>query len=227
VKTSLPVKNMRNGDFSLNSPAQCAEMPFLIQYRAVLATVPGEALGTHKEVGMSIRPMVLTVVLALCAASAHAGTVTWQFVETTGGSGPGTIGGLLTLNSPPIDLTPGVEWVAITGDAVDLQVLDPVIGPVGHYDLVLTVDSELEGIGPSFISIDTVITGLNATSDVAFTEITAVSDLGVGTAAGGGPVAFGDWVLASAAVPEPSSLALAGTAALAGLVLWSSRRRGR
>ena len=118
---------------------------------------------------------------------------------------------MLTLNSPPVDLTSGVEWVAFTGDAVDLQVLDPVIGPVGHYNLFMNVDSELEGNGPSFISIDTVITGLNAASDVAFTEITAVSDLGVGTAAGGGPVAFGDWVLASAAVPEPSSLALAGT----------------
>jgi hypothetical protein len=176
---------------------------------------------------MSIRPMVLTVCLALCAGSAHAGTVTWQFVESTGGTGPGTIGGLLTLNSPPVDLTSGVEWVAFSGDAVDLQILDPVIGPVGHYNLFLNIDSELEGNGPSFISIDTVITGLNAATEVAFTEIAAVSDLGVGTAAGGGPVAFGDWVLASAAVPEPSSLALAGTAALAGLVLWSRRRRGR
>jgi hypothetical protein len=38
-----------------------------------------------------IRTFVLTVVVVLCAASAQAGSVTWQFVETTGGSGAGFI----------------------------------------------------------------------------------------------------------------------------------------
>jgi hypothetical protein len=176
---------------------------------------------------MSVRIIVLTVILAVCAGSAQAGTVTWQFVETTGGSGAGTIGGLLTLNSPPVDLTPGVSWTATTPDLVDLQVLDPVIGPVGSYDLGLNVASILEGIGPNFVNVHEV-SGQSAAGDTAFSNINeapGLSDLGVGLVGGGGGDAFGDWVLAPAAVPEPSSLVLAGSAALAGLGALALRRR--
>jgi PEP-CTERM motif len=171
---------------------------------------------------MSIRPIVFAIVLALCTAFAQAGTVTWQFVETTGGSGAGTIGGLLTLNSPPVDLTPGVAWTATTPDLVDLTVLDPEIGPVGSYNLSLNVASILEGLGPDFVNVHEV-SGQSAAGDVAFSNINeapGLSDLGVGLAGGGGGDAFGDWVLAPASVPEPSSLVLAGIAALAGLGAW-------
>ena len=168
---------------------------------------------------MNMRSIVLAVVLAVSAASAQAGTVTWQFVETTGGSGAGTIGGLLTLNSPPVDLTPSASWTATTPDLVALTVLDPLIGPVGSYNINLNVASILEGIGPVFVNVHEV-SGQNAGGDVAFSNINGspgLSDLGVGLAGGGGGDALGDWVLASAAVPEPSSFMMAGSAALAGL----------
>ncbi len=175
---------------------------------------------------MSVRTVALTIVLALCAASCQAGTVTWQFVESSGGSGAGTIGGLLTLISPPVDLTPGTSWTATTPDVVNFQVLDSAIGPVGTYNLSLNVASILEGIGPNFVNVHEV-SGENAGGDVAFSNISGTlnaSDLGVGLAGGGSGInANGDWVLV-ASVPEPSSLVLAGIAAFAGLGVWARRR---
>ena len=175
---------------------------------------------------MNLRPIVLAVVLAFGATSSQAGTVTWQFVETTGGSGAGTIGGLLTLNSPPVDITPGVSWTALTADVVNFAILDPTIGPVRSYDLSLNVASILEGIGPDFVNVHEV-SGENGVGDVAFSNINegpGLSDLGVGLVDGGGGDAHGDWVLAQAAVPEPSSIALAASAALAGVAAWVRRR---
>jgi hypothetical protein len=176
---------------------------------------------------MNMRIVILAVVLAISAASAQAGTVTWQFVETTGGSGAGTIGGLLTLNSPPVDLTPGASWTATTPDLVSVTVLDSAIGTIGSYNINLNVASILEGLGPIFINVHEV-SGENAGGDLAFSNINGsagLSDLGVGLAVGGGGQAFGDWVLSSAVVPEPSSFILAGSAALAGLGAWARRRR--
>jgi hypothetical protein len=175
---------------------------------------------------MNTRLFILNVVMAICAGSAQAGTVTWQFVESSGGSGAGTIGGLLTLDSPPVDLTSGVHWTATTADVVDLTVLDPTIGPVGSYDLNLNVASILEGIGPNFVNVHEV-SGQNAGGDVAFSNISDVlnaSNLGVGLATGGQGLANGDWVLAAASVPEPSSLVLAVSAAIAGLAARARRR---
>ena len=110
---------------------------------------------------MNMRIVILAVVLAISAASAQAGTVTWQFVETTGGSGAGTIGGLLTLNSPPVDLTPGASWTATTPDLVSVTVLDSAIGTIGSYNINLNVASILEGLGPIFINVHEV-SGENA-----------------------------------------------------------------
>jgi hypothetical protein len=45
---------------------------------------------------MRICWIVLAIFLALCAASAEAGTVTWEFVEFSDG-GSGTIGTSMTL----------------------------------------------------------------------------------------------------------------------------------
>ena len=100
---------------------------------------------------------------------------------------PTAIGGLLTLNSPPVDLTPGASWTANTPDVVDFQVLDSAIGPVGTYNLSLNVASILEGIGPDFVNVHEV-SGENAAGDVAFSSISGTlnaSDLGVGLASGG------------------------------------------
>ena len=177
---------------------------------------------------MNMRNIVLTVVLAICGASAQGGTVTWQFVESSGGSGAGTIGGLLTINSPPVDVTPGATWtVTNSSDLVDLTVLDSAIGPVGTYNVGLNIASILEGVGPDFINVHEV-SGSNAAGDTAFSNISGTlndSNLGVGLVNGGGGEANGNWVLVPASVPEPSSLVLAGIASLAGMVgTWARRR---
>jgi hypothetical protein len=178
---------------------------------------------------MMRRAATAALILAACAAASpcEAGHVTWQFVETTGGGGAGTIGGLLTLNSPPVDLTPGVSWTATTPDLVDLTISDPKIGPVGPYDVGLNVASILEGVGPFFVNLHEV-SGQNAAGDVAFSNISGTlnaSNLGVGLASGGGATANGDWVLVTASVPEPSSLVMAGSGALIVAGWWYRRRR--
>jgi hypothetical protein len=179
---------------------------------------------------MMRRAATAAVLLAACAAArpCEAGPVTWQFVETFGGVGvSGTIGGLLTLNSPPVDLTPGASWTATTPDLVDLTIKDPNIGPVGPYDVGLNVASILEGIGPLFVNLHEV-SGSNAAGDTAFSNISGTlnaSDLGVGLASGGGGTANGNWVLVTAAVPEPSSLVMAGSGALIVAGYCSLRRR--
>jgi hypothetical protein len=175
---------------------------------------------------VSIRSISLAAVLSLCAAPAEAATATWQFVESNDGA-PGIIGATLTLNSPPVDLSPGVAWTATTADLVDFRILDPGLGPVGPYDLSLNVASILEGIGPDFVNIHE-ISGQDASGDVAFSNIDGspgVSDLGVALASGGFNDVSGDWVLVTSSVPEPSAMAMAGTAVLAGVGVWARRRR--
>jgi hypothetical protein len=174
---------------------------------------------------MRICWIVLAIFLALCAASAEAATVAWEFVEFSDG-GSGTIGASMTLNSPPVDLTPGVSWTATTAALVDFRILDPNIGPVGPYDINLNVASILEGVGPNFVDIHE-ISGQNASNDVAFSNINGAlheSDLGIGLAGGRSADVNGDWVLMSSSVPEPSSLALAGIAAMVGSGAWVRRR---
>ena len=170
---------------------------------------------------MRVRCICFAVLLFFCVASANAGTVTWEFVESSGG----TIGGFLTLNSPPVDLTPGAAWTATTTDVVSFSLADPNIGPVGAYNLNLNVASILEGKGQDFINTHEV-SGQNAAGDVAFSNISGTSnasDLGVGLASGGGGSVNGNWVLMPAAVPEPSSLVLSGIAALAGAGAWTRK----
>jgi hypothetical protein len=170
---------------------------------------------------MHLRCISFAALFFFCVASANAGTVTWEFVETSGG----TIGGFLTLNSPPVDLTPGAAWTATTTDVVSFSIADANIGPVGTYDLNLNVASILEGIGPDFINTHEV-SGQNAAGDVAFSNISVTSnasDLGVGLASGGGGSVNGNWVLMPAAVPEPSSLVLSSIAALAGAGAWTRK----
>jgi PEP-CTERM motif len=177
---------------------------------------------------MRICSISLAIFLSLCAASAEAGTVTWEFVESSG-SGAGTIGASMTLNSPPVELTPGVSWTATTADLVDFRILDPNIGPVGPYDTNLNVASILEGVGPNFVNIHE-ISGQNASNDIAFSNINGElheSDLGIGLAGGGSADINGDWVVMPSSVPEPSSLALAGIAAMTGSGAWILRRRTR
>src|ERR1700729_2643484 len=101
---------------------------------------------------MGARSMTIAAILCLGISTAEAGAVPWQFVEDNGGS-PGSIGASLTLNSPPVNLTPGVAWTAVTADFVDFRILDPAIGPVGAYNIDRNVASILEGVRPDFVNI--------------------------------------------------------------------------
>jgi hypothetical protein len=176
---------------------------------------------------MGARLITIAAVLCLGISTAEAGTATWHFVEDNDGS-PGPIGASLTLNAPPVNLTPGVAWTAVTADFVDFRILDPAIGPVGPYNINRNVASILEGIGPNFINIHEV-SGQDASGNVAFSDINGnpgASDLGVALVNGGFASVTGDWVLVPAAVPEPSSSVLTAVA-LVGMGAWLRRQRAR
>lgn len=176
---------------------------------------------------MGARRITIAAILCLGISTAEAGTATWHFVEDNGGN-PGPIGASLTLDAPPVNLTPGVAWTAVTADFVDFRILDPAIGPVGAYNINRNVASILEGVGPNFVNIHEV-SGQDASGNVAFSDINGspgASDLGVGLVSGGFASVTGDWVLVPAAVPEPSSLFLAAVA-LAGMGAWLRKRPAR
>jgi hypothetical protein len=161
--------------------------------------------------------LVGVVVLVLGAASASAGSITYDFVEDSGGPNPGTVGGFFVFASPPASATS--SWsTSNPADVLDFEITDPKIGPVGSY------------LGfPAFVGP---ISSNNGTSlDAgAYLAENAAGNLGLTVQLGPAPladeivvaqnIATGNFVL----VPEPSSLLLAGTATLAGLGFWVRRR---
>lgn len=169
------------------------------------------------------RAATAALLLGACVAArpCQADMVTWQFVEIGG-----VVGATMTLNSPPVDLTPGAAWTATTVDLLDFTILDAALGAVGSYNINLNVASILEGIGPDFINVHE-ISGQNAAGDTAISNISGTldaSDLGVATVGGPFNSVNGNWVLAPAVVPEPSSLVTAGIGVLMGAG-WTLRRR--
>lgn len=174
---------------------------------------------------MNIRAIGFAAVLALCTASARAGSVTYDFVETgAGGVGtPGLIGAILTFASPPA--SPDSTWTtALSSDVLGFQFTDSAVAPVGSYApfVVIVVGSD------AGTTLDAGTISGQMGSNVVATQI-LFGDIGnsnIQYIGHGTPTPFyGDWVLAAASVPEPSSFVLAGTAALAGLGLWARRRR--
>ena len=171
-------------------------------------------------------PSIVAASLALiaCAAArpAAAGFVTWEFVEIVGPSPAGTIGGTLSINSPPVDLTPGVFWLASTGDIVSIAIADPNLGAPGPY-APIAAGSFVDGFGP--LLAGGLVHGIP--SPGVFAE-TVIEPTGRNNSEFGGNLgaAFGDWVLVTPpAVPEPSSLVLGGIGALIGLGYWWHRRK--
>jgi hypothetical protein len=170
---------------------------------------------THEELIMSIRRIAFAAValaLAICTGSAEAASVTYVFVEGSTAPNPGTIGGIFVIASPPASATSG--WSGTGSDVLSYQITDPAIGAVGFYtpETALTLSSstgaELDG-------------GEIVAFMGAYGSRTAFS---TGHLQGSNASVTGTFVLA-ASVPEPSSLVLAGTAALAGLAVWARRRR--
>jgi hypothetical protein len=169
---------------------------------------------------MSIRAATLAAVLALCAAPARAGSLTYDFIEGPGSPHPGTIGASITFASPPAE--PNSFWATFhTTDVLDFQILDASIAPIDSYMTNFIIPSTIAsdngqdldsgsffGRGPNFTGVSVLLfSGPNQDAIVAPNNVVT-----------------GDFVVAS--VPEPSSLALAGIATLAGLGAWA-RRRGR
>jgi PEP-CTERM motif len=172
---------------------------------------------TYEEFILSIRSIAFAVValaLAICTGSAKAASVTYDFIEGSTAPNPGMIGGIFVIASPPASATSG--WSGDYTDVISYQITDPSIGMVGFYTptegtVSSSTGAELDGGG-----IGSVL-GANVTNSKA--------NFAAGTLnSSGHTLAHGTFVLA-AAVPEPSSLVLAGTAALAGLGLWTRRRR--
>jgi hypothetical protein len=170
---------------------------------------------------MSIRTAAFAAVLALCAAPARAGSLTYDFIEAPGSPNPGTIGASITFASPPA--SPNSGWNTINNaDVLDFQILDASIGPIGSYitnfgilgAIVSNSGPDLDGgafqgIGPNS-TLAFVTLSFTPQGDIISTPNNEVN---------------GDFVVAP--VPEPSSLALAGIATLAGLGAWARRRSAR
>jgi PEP-CTERM motif len=159
--------------------------------------------------------------IVLCAASASAGSVRYNFIEGSPAPDPGTVGAFFVFASPPASATSG--WnISNVADVLDFEITDPKISTVGSYLKNGILD-------PPIVSNDG--TSLDQGGYTASGPGNLIVEVDLGPNAGqtlvlGLMEAAGDFVLAPAAVPEPSSLILAGTAALAGLGCWM-RRRGR
>jgi hypothetical protein len=172
---------------------------------------------------MASRCVVICVLaLTSCVVPVRAGSVGYFFIEGSDGPNPGAPGAFLLFDSPPAE--PAASWTTSNvADIADFRILDSSLAPVGVYTPQLIT---------SFISSNT-----GATLDVGQISggmpplglIVAAMDSTPGQSLLGnlltGTSSHGDWQLGvSLAVPEPCSMAMAATAATAGLVL-SMRRR--
>ena len=146
----------------------------------------------------------------LCAASASAGSLTYNFIEGSSAPNPGEIGATVTVLSPPAIATAG--WTTDNpADVLSLNIIDSSLFPSGY-----TGPMFVDALALNLVSL----TGSNI-DDAVLQSTTQNLAVAISTTATGfndpnSNYIAGAW-LASAAVPEPSSLLLAGTAGLAGL----------
>jgi PEP-CTERM motif len=168
---------------------------------------------------------VLLCVLALtaCVLPARAGSVGYFFFEGSDGPNPGAPGAFLLFNSPPAE--PAAGWTTSNvADITDFRVLDAALAPVGVYTPQLITSSISSNTGATLD--DGQLSGGMPPLGLILVAMDSTPGQSLLANVVDGTSSHGDWRLAvSQAVPEPSSLALAATAATAGLVL-SMRRRG-
>ncbi len=162
-----------------------------------------------------LRISAVVILLACLAVPANAGSVTYDFIESGGGSLTGGIGAVFVFNSPPASST--AYWGTYNlGDVLSFQVLDPDLSNPGAPTPLLSIAVEsftgasLDQGNFSALNSDGAV--LNGFFNGPESVITAI----------GAPV-FGGWVAAS--VPEPSTLVLSGIAAIAGLGACARRRK--
>jgi PEP-CTERM motif len=161
--------------------------------------------------------------LASGVVPAQAGVVGYFFFEGSDGPHPGQAGAVLLFSSPPAESNAG--WtLSNIADIADFKILDSSLGPVGVYTPALITPSISSNTGATLDS-GQISESLPPT---AFLMVAFDSSAGGSLIANlvSGVSSHGDWrVGVSAAVPEPSSLAMAATALSAGVMLWMRRRR--
>ncbi len=176
---------------------------------------------------MSARRFVLGLILAWCVTPALAGQVTYEFVQGSDGLHPGEAAAALIFAEPPAFHDAG--WsTSDVASILQFSILDPDFAPLGTYtpQLVQEIRSETGSI-----LIGGQITGLaNAVAIQTIMDKDSGQSLLVNLVNGIG--IHGDWIAVvqdPSAVPEPSTLALAGLGGLGvlGSYIVSSRRRRR
>jgi PEP-CTERM motif len=197
---------------------------------------------TYEELIMILSRIAFAAVvlaLAFCVGSAGAGTIT--YTETAVGSG--SLGGV-NFTDAAITLVAVADTANVTGSSGDYSVnntsMTVDVAGVGSGTFTIPTvsyfysgygsyfddngEDNILGVNPPGLSYDlqTSLATVSGTTSINYYVTFATS---AGTFHLTSTESNGTYQATLAAVPEPSSLVLAGTAALAGLGLWTRRRR--
>ncbi|WP_165223309.1 PEP-CTERM sorting domain-containing protein [Aquisphaera insulae] len=174
---------------------------------------------------MSARRFVLGLILAWCVTPAQAGQITYEFVQGSDGPHPGEVAAALIFAEPPA--FPDAGWkTSDVASILQFSVLDADFAQLGTYtpQLVQEIRSETGSI-----LIGGQITGLaNGVAIHTLMDLDSGQSLLVNLVTGKG--IHGDWIAvvqAPGAVPEPSTLAMAGIGVVACLAARALARHGR
>jgi hypothetical protein len=166
---------------------------------------------------MNIQRISAVVILLVgLAVPANAGSVTYDFIETGGGSLTGDVGVYFVFNSPPASAT--AQWGTDNlADILNFQVLDPDLSTPGAPTPLLDIAVE------SFTgaSLDSGIFHALNSDGITLTAFFNGQESVI--SAIGAPV-FGAWSVAP--VPEPSTFVLSSIAMIAVFGVCARRRTG-
>ena len=170
---------------------------------------------------------VVALTLAPASNPCQAGSVTYDFTESSGAPHPGEIGATITLSSPPA--SPTTTWTINSSqlsDILNLQIIDPLLflnGFIGSFPLG-AIDSPLGSADGQVLSVG-IIDSLPANSvfNVVIEPTQTLFELGGGPS--GTNTVPGTWLVSASAVPEPASAVLTGIASATGLALAAFRKR--
>lgn len=170
-----------------------------------------------------MRWLAAASVLILCPSPCRAGIGTYDFIETSGPSGPSKVGATLTYSSP--SMSPIGPWSSSSaGDIVAFKLLDGAVGRTGDYNSFtncFATSSDGSRLDSGAIFAD------NVRNEILSTVI---SPGGTSYLYGRDNTAQGRWVLAQAAqapvVPEPAAFRLLGIGVVVvGLIAYRRSRR--
>jgi hypothetical protein len=168
---------------------------------------------------MSIRRVaVITAFLMVHAIPVRAGTVTYDFIQT---SQDDTVGAILVFATPAA--SPSTSWsTSDSGAVLSFQITDNFpVGPGFYPASIFSTVSSLTGGQLDSGGIE------GSQGDfIASTSISSIadqSDIGV-SHDDFAAISFGNWVFAGSSVPEPSTFVLSVVAGVVGLGLWARQR---